>query len=174
MQEFPRVEGNTILAAIALPPNMLINYKPPGNRAVRLIHHSGDRLCVWVPPKQVLRLLENTGLTTTLVSGWRAYLGTAQHNYAHWTRAELPPGQYDISELENLPGVLPFAVYAQAPLRLISWCSFELPDTAQQLLRRLAKMCENPTTDTLYWCKLSPSRHRRWTRQKKQLNTLQR
>ena len=148
LQEFPRVKGNTVLAAIALPPNMLINYKPSGNRAVRLIHHIDDKLCVWVPPRQVLRLLENAGLTITLVSGWRAYLGTAQHNYAHWTSAELPPGQHDISELENLPGVLPFAVYAQAPLRLISWCSFELPDTAQQLLRRLARMCENPTTDT--------------------------
>ena len=112
LQEFPRVEGNTILAAIALPPNMLINYKSSGSRTVRLIHHIGDRLCVWVPPRQVLRLLENLGLTITLVSGWRAYFGTAQHNYAHWTRAELPPGQYDISELENLPGVLPFAVYA--------------------------------------------------------------
>ena len=148
LQEFPNIDGNTILAAIALPPHMLIRYKRSGKRTVQLIHHIGDRLCVWAPHRHVLRLLENAGLTTTIVSGWRAYLGTAQHNYAHWTRAALPAGQYDISELENLPGVLPFAVYAQAPLRLISWCSFELPDTAQQLLRRLAKMCESPTTTT--------------------------
>ena len=148
LQAFPNIDGSTVLAAIALPPHLLTKYKSSGRRTVQLIHHIGDRLCVWVPHRQVLRLLDNAGLTTTIVSGWRAYLGAAQHNYAHWTRAALPGGQYDISELENLPGVLPFAVYAQAPLRLISWCSFELPDTAQQLLRRLAKLCESPTTTT--------------------------
>ena len=147
LQAFPNIDGSTVLAAIALPPHLLTQYKS-SKRTVQLIHHIGDRLCVWVPHRQVLRSLDNTGIITTIVSGWRAYLGAAQHNYAHWTRAALPGGRYDISELENLPGVLPFAVYAQAPLRLISWCSFELPDAAQQLLRRLAKLCESPTTTT--------------------------
>ena len=148
LQAFPNIDGSTVLAAVALPPHLLTKYKSSGRRTVQLIHHIGDRLCVWVPHRQVLRSLENAGITTTIISGWRAYLGAAQHNYAHWTRAALPGGRYDISELENLPGVFPFAVYAQAPLRLISWCSFELPDTAQQLLRRLAKLCESPTTTT--------------------------
>ena len=103
---------------------------------------------MWVPHRQVLRSLENAGIVVTIVSGWRAYLGASQHSYAHWTRAALPGGRYDLYELENLPGVLPFSVYAQAPLRLISWCSFELPDAAQQLLRKLAKLCESPTTTT--------------------------
>ena len=147
LQGFPNIEGSTVLAAIALPPHLLTNYKR-GKRTVQLIHHIGDRLCVWVPHRQVLRSLENVGITITIVSGWRAYLGAAQHNYAHWTRATLPGGRYEISELENIPGVLPFSVYAQAPLRLISWCSFELPDTAQQLLRKLARLCESPTTTT--------------------------
>ena len=147
LQGLPNIEGSTVLAAIALPPHLLTNYKR-SKRTVQLIHHIGDRLCVWVPHRQVLRSLENVGIATTIVSGWRAYLGTAQHNYAHWTRATLPGGRYEISELENIPGVLPFSVYAQAPLRLISWCSFELPDTAQQLLRKLAKLCESPTTTT--------------------------
>ena len=45
-------------------------------------------------------------------------------------------------------GILPFAVYAQAPLRLVSWCSFELSQVAKQLLRQLAVMCEAPETTT--------------------------
>ena len=37
---------------------------------------------------------------------------------------------------------------AQAPLRLISWCSFELDNRAKTLLRHLAVMCESATTST--------------------------
>ena len=147
VQSFPDIEGSTILAAIALPPHLLTNYKR-SKRTVQLIHHIADRLCVWVPHRQVLRSLENVGIATTIVSGWRAYLGAAQHNYAHWTKAALPAGRFELYDLENIPGVLPFSVYAQAPLRLISWCSFELPDAAQQLLRKLARLCESSTTTT--------------------------
>ena len=77
-----------------------------------------------------------------------AYLGTAQHSYSHWTRVALPEGRPDMAQLEGTPGVLPFEVYSQAPLRLISWCSFELPKTAKRLLRELAIMCELPETTT--------------------------
>ena len=94
-------------------------------------------------------MLQQNGFYITYITGWRAYLGTAQHNYSHWTRVALPPGQHDIAGLERTPGVLPFSVYAQAPLRLISWCSFELPKVASQLLRKLATMCESPETTAL-------------------------
>ena len=60
----------------------------------------------------------------------------------------LPEGKRDLASLEHIQGVLPFEVYAQAPLRLISWCSFELPMTAKRLLRKLAIMCEDPNTLT--------------------------
>ena len=53
-----------------------------------------------------------------------------------------------MEQLEGTPGVLPFEVYSQASLRLISWCSFELPRTARKLLRELAEMCELPETTT--------------------------
>ena len=53
-----------------------------------------------------------------------------------------------MAQLESTPGVLPFEVYSQAPLRLISWCSFELPQAAKRLLRELAIMCELPETTT--------------------------
>ena len=39
-------------------------------------------------------------------------------------------------------------VYSQAPLRLISWCSFELRKTAKKLLCELAEMCELSGTTT--------------------------
>ena len=54
----------------------------------------------------------------------------------------------DLASLEHIQGVLPFEVYAQAPLRLISWCSFELTLHAKRLLRQLAVMCEDPNTST--------------------------
>ena len=44
--------------------------------------------------------------------------------------------------------MLPFEIYAQAPLRLLSWCSFELRPSSKRLLRELAILCENPTTTT--------------------------
>ena len=60
----------------------------------------------------------------------------------------LPEGRHDHTSLERIPGVLPFEVYAQAPLRLISWCSFELNQVARRLLRELAVLCEEPPTTT--------------------------
>ena len=148
LAEFPEMEGRAVLAAIALPPSLFTNHRIPHNRHVHLIHHADDRLCVWTPSNQDLRMLHQFGFTFTYVTGWRAYLGNAQHNYAHWTKVNLPEGKQDMASLEHIPGVLPFEVYAQAPLRLISWCSFELPLTAKRLLRQIAEMCEAPDTTT--------------------------
>ena len=134
LAEFPDIEGKTVLAAIALPPSLLTTHRLSHHRKVRLIHHADDRLCVWNPSNQDMRLLQQQGFTITHITGWRVYLGTAQHNYPHWTRVTLPEGRQDIAQLESTPGVLPFEVYSQAPLRLISWCSFELPQAAKRLL----------------------------------------
>lgn len=78
MTEFPKIKGETILAAIALPPTLFIRHKPSHSRTVRLIHHADDRLCVWVPTKQVLRMLEQNGL---IIDGGRtwALLSTTMH-----------------------------------------------------------------------------------------------
>ena len=148
LAEFPDIEGKTVLAAIALPPSLFTNHRISHNRHGHLIHHADDRLCVWTPSNQDLHMLQQYGFTFTYVTGWRAYLGTAQHNYPHWTKVNLPEGKQDMANLERIPGVLPFEVYAQAPLRLVSWCSFELPLTAKRLLRQLAEMCEAPETTT--------------------------
>ena len=148
LAEFPSIEGRTVLAAIALPPSLLTRSTLSYSRQVHLIHHADDRLCVWTPSHQDMKLLQQQRLLITHITGWRAYLGTAQHNYAHWTRVTLPEGRHDLTSLERIPGVLPFKVYAQAPLRLISWCSFELNQVARRLLRELAVLCEEPTTTT--------------------------
>ena len=37
-------------------------------------------------------------ITITHITGWRAYLGTAQHNYPHWTRVTLPEGRQEFSK----------------------------------------------------------------------------
>ena len=148
LTEFPDVEGKTVLAAIALPPSLLTTYRLSQLRQVHLIHHADDRLCVWNPSNQDIKLLQQRGFAITHITGWRAYLGTAQHSYSHWTRVALPEGRPDMAQLEGTPGVLPFEVYSQAPLRLISWCSFELPKPAKRLLRELAIMCELPETTT--------------------------
>ena len=148
LTEFPDIEGKTVLAAIALPPSLLTTHRLPQLRKVHLIHHADDRLCVWNPSNQDIKLLQQQGFAITHITGWRAYLGTAQHSYSHWTRVALPEGRPDMAQLESTPGVLPFEVYSQAPLRLISWCSFELPQAAKRLLRELAIMCELPETTT--------------------------
>ena len=108
LAEFPDIEGKTVLAAIALPlPSLLTTPRLSHNRQVHLIHHADDRLCVWKPSNQDMRLLQHQGFTITHITGWRAYLGTAQHNYPHWTRVTLPEGRQDIAKLESSPGVLP-------------------------------------------------------------------
>ena len=148
LSEFPDIEGKAVLAAIALPPSLLTTHSMSQHRQIHLIHHTDDKLCVWNPSNYDIKLLRQRGFAITHVTGWRAYLGTAQHNYSHWTRVALAEGRPDMAQLEGIPGVLPFEVYSQAPLRLISWCSFELPKTAKKLLRELAEMCELPETTT--------------------------
>ena len=148
LSEFPDVHGKTVLAAIALPPSLLTTCNLSQLREIHLIHHADDRLCVWNPSNHDIKLLKQRGFKITHITGWRAYLGTAQHNYSHWTRVALPEGRPDMEQLEGTPGVLPFEVYSQAPLRLISWCSFELSRIARKLLRELAEMCEIPETTT--------------------------
>ena len=146
LAEFPNFIGTTVLAAVAFPPKYMTQPKRSGKRQLHLIHHAEDRLCVWNPSRADIVQLRNFEFRITYVTGWRAYLGNAQHNYAHWTKVELPEGRHDLSTLEQIPGVLPPEVYAQAPLRLISWCSFKLDHRARALVRELAILCETPTT----------------------------
>ena len=103
LTEFPDIEGKTVLAAIALPPSLLTTHRLSQLRQVHLIHHADDRLCVWNPSNQDIKLLQQQGFAITHITGWRAYLGTAQHSYSHWTRVALPEGRPDMAQLEATP-----------------------------------------------------------------------
>ena len=135
--------------AIALPPSLLTAHSLSQLRQVHLIHHADDRLCVWNPSNQDIKLLKQRGFAITHITGWRAYLGTCTTQLFALDTSCPPRGTTGHGSVRGYPpGVLPFEVYSQAPLRLISWCSFELPKTAKRLLRELAIMCELPATTT--------------------------
>ena len=89
-------------------------------------------------------MLQHQGLPTQIQGGERTWV---LPNTTTRTGHESPPtGTTGPSKVGKSPGVLPFEVYSPAPLRLISWCSFELPQVAKRLLRELAVMCEAPET----------------------------
>ena len=63
-------------------------------------------------------MLLQQGFKITYITGWRAYLGSAQHSYSHWTRVNLPEGRYDLTTLERMPGVLPFPSLRTSPTQI--------------------------------------------------------
>ena len=69
LAEFPDIEGKTVLAAIALPPSLLTTPRLSHKRQVHLIHHADDRLCVWTPSNQDLRMLQHQGLPSHILQG---------------------------------------------------------------------------------------------------------
>ena len=70
LAEFPNIEGRTVLAAIALPPSLLMRSTLSYNRQVHLIHHADDRLCVWTPSHQDMKLLQQQRFIITHITGW--------------------------------------------------------------------------------------------------------
>jgi hypothetical protein len=70
LAEFPSIEGRTVLAAIALPPSLLTRSTLSYSRQVHLIHHADDRLCVWTPSHQDMKLLQQQRLLITHITGW--------------------------------------------------------------------------------------------------------
>ena len=68
-------------------------------------------------------------------------------NYGHLTVADLPTGTHDIHSLLNHDGVLPKDERNKAALRLMSWCTFRMPDPLRELLARLGDACAQPNTE---------------------------
>ena len=125
LAEFPDIEGKTVLAAIALPPSLLTTPRLSRNRQVHLIHHADDRLCVWNPSNKDMRMLQNRGLQSHISQGGKRTW--VLPNTIARTGHESPFHRDDRTQPSwKVPQVLPFEVYPQAPLRLISWCGFEL------------------------------------------------
>ena len=143
LAEFPNIEGRTVLTAIAFPPALLTRTVLSYNRQVHLIHHADDRLCIWNPSRHDMRLLQQQRFKITHVTGWRTYLGNAQHNYAHWTRVSLPEGCHDLANLEKMPGVPPSRYMHKPPSGFSHGAvlnSTMLPDDSCGTLRSCAKI----------------------------------
>ena len=115
LSEFPDVHGKTVLAAIALPPSLLTTCNLSQLREIHLIHHADDRLCVWNPSNHDIKLLKQRGFKITHITGWRAYLGTAQHNYSHWTRVGPPRRTTRYGTVRRYPGSTPLRSVLTGP-----------------------------------------------------------
>ena len=53
---------------------------------------------------------------------------------------------FSIAKILNVPGVVPLFEKQKAPLRLMSWCTYRMPDSSKYLLQTLSARCGEPTT----------------------------
>ena len=128
---FSQTDGSTKVTAIAMPESLLTRrYR----RQVKLVHVEKDELCVWHPRSEDMDALGLNGIEVVYIEGTTHWLGGKKHNYGHLTVAELPPGTHDIHSLLNNEGVLPKAERNKAALRLMSWCTFRMPNSLRRLL----------------------------------------
>ena len=51
-----------------------------------------------------------------------------------------------MAKILNVPGVVPLFEKQKAPLRLMSWCTYRMPDSSKYLLQTLSARCGEPTT----------------------------
>ena len=84
------------------------------------MHVEKDELCVWHPRAENIDIL---------------------------AVADLPTGTHDIHSLLNHDGVLPKDERNKAALRLMSWCTFRMPNPLRDLLARLGDACAQPDTE---------------------------
>lgn len=144
--DFGSLLGLTAVTAIAVPPQLLeLDLNP--RRVTRLVHVQDDALCVWRPSENDLFTLAMKGYQVTYIGGTAHWMGTKVHNYAHLTHADLGHGKFTIQELERtVEGILPPEEIRKAPLRLMSWCAFRMPEDLQDLLTALSELCGKTTT----------------------------
>ena len=55
-------------------------------------------------------------------------------------------GPYKVKDLLDVPGFVPAFEKQRAPLRLMSWCTYSVPDDLRQTLYRLRTLCAKHTT----------------------------
>ena len=110
------------------------------------MHVEKDELCVWHPRREDMDALGLNGIEVVYIEGTTHWLGGKKHNYGHLTVAELPPGTHDIHSLLNNEGVLPKAERNKAALRLMSWCTFRMPNSLRKILAALGAACALPDT----------------------------
>ena len=131
LNEFRSFPGATKVAAVAAPPAML--RLATGERKVTLIHCTEDKLCVWQPES-----LDEVSYSVVLIEGTPVWAGRSKHAYGHLLFTNIEDGTYQIDQLQvTHPEVLPHALRSEGLLRVLSWVSFDLPDSCKNTLSAL-------------------------------------
>ena len=122
---------------------------------------SNDKLCVWRPPSDTKKL-ESRGFYVTYLEGSFSWLGKALlairqtqeknhwlgkicYNYGH-NAVQLECGPHKVKNLLNVPGFVSAYKKQRASLRLMSWCTYSVPDNLRQTLYWLSTLCARHTT----------------------------
>ena len=151
LREIKSVRTCSVLGAIACPPLLL---KVPDDRhIVHLIHYVPDKLCRWNPGQPFLDTLR---CKYTIVHGHfdlhQHHFGKDEHNYSHWLNLQLEKGVFSLPHLMMRHDDAALSQRRDAaPLRLISWLTFSLPYSLQELVEALMNGNRSPeTTDKLH------------------------
>ena len=116
------------------------------SRRVHLVHVCDDKLCVWAPVQSDMQELESRGIYVTYLEGSFHWLGKTCHNYGHLNAVQLEYGPHEVKNLLDIPGFVPTCEKQRVPLRLMSWCTYSVPDNLRQTLYRLSTLCVHHTT----------------------------
>ena len=125
---------NGKLGAIACPPQLIVT--PPTDHTLHLLHYEADQLCVWKPGEHQLEQLQ---IRYTYVStegpAYREHFGAKQHNYSHWLSLNHTAGWWDLARFLFVnPEAASSAKRDATPLRLLSWLSFRLEPSVDELI----------------------------------------
>ena len=142
---FLQLVGTTRVTAVAMPASLL-QVRYGSSRRVHLVHVCDDKLCVWRPQPSDMKELESRGIYVTYLAGSFHWLGKACRNYGHLNAVQLDYGPHEIKKLLDVPGFVPAYEKQRAPLRLMSWCTYSVPDNLRQTLYRLSTLCARHTT----------------------------
>ena len=136
--------GCTRATAIAMPSKLFETHYT--QRKIHLYHVLEDELCIWRPTEEDVTQLNDHGIEVALISGNALWMGKRNHSYGHFVFSGLGPGMFSIAKILNVPGVVPLFEKQKAPLRLMSWCTYRMPDSSKYLLQALSARCGEPTT----------------------------
>ena len=115
-------------------------------RKIHLHHVLEDELCLWRPSDDELTRLRDHGIEVSLINGNAPWLGKRNHSYSHLVLSGLAPGTFALEKILNVPGVVPLFEKQKAPLRLMSWSTYRMPETSKELLQILSARCGEPST----------------------------
>ena len=143
--KIPNVVTNGKLGAIACPPQLIAT--PPTDHTLHLLHYEADQLCVWRPGEHQLDQLQ---IRYTYVStegpAYKEHFRAKEHNYSHWLSLNHTAGWWDLARFLFVnPEAACSAKRDATPLRLLSWLSFRLEPSVDELIE--ATMLHLSTVD---------------------------